>query len=180
MGAVVTYPGWGPFRLFPLSNGQCDDLNDALWVCKQGISSLHRIRVDYDHNLVTVDLDRRSGFKTEQSIIDYLFGCLKDYELEMSVVVAVRNRSCVPSIAFVGVNPSTNRWEYLKDIPRLIDDNTGRSPYEVNHHAVDPGCRRGHGYRPYHAPGGISPRCSIPELNSDNERVIRRYEVQGR
>ncbi len=128
MGAVVTYPGWGPFRLFPLSNGQCDDLNDALWVCKQGISSLHRIRVDYDHNLVTVDLDRRSGFKTEQSIIDYLFGCLKDYELEMSVVVAVRNRSCVPSIAFVGVNPSTNRWEYLKDIPRLIDDNTGRIP----------------------------------------------------
>ena len=165
MPAIITYPGWGPWRTAPLSPSACDAVINAV----SSVSAAHRVKVNFGHNLVVIDLARRSDFKVEQSVLDTVFSALSASGLERAIVVAVRNRSCVPSVSFVGVNPATNRREYIQTVPRFKDGDTGRFPYEGNPRGVEPSCRKGKGYRPFYAPGGISPKCSINELNREEE-----------
>lgn len=181
MGFIATFPGWGPIRILPLH----EHAPAVYWTVedakKQFISA--RFEIDLDKALITVDLPRQhdaiEAKNRERSILNYIFKAMKANGADRAALVAVRNRSFVPSIAFVGVNPSTNEWEYLRSIPRLIDDNTGRNPYEVDNRFIDPKCRKAQGYHPYHAPGGASPRCSIPCLNNTPDRTPA-YSVRDR
>ena len=157
MGLNVFHWGWGYHTLPKLSLDETESISDLVRSYK--VNGVIGIRFNPDANLVIVMLDNRSGYQTEKSVLLGLSHDFNELGVARSVCVAVSGHAGVPH-AFWAFNPATKAWEYLVKEPS-VTDSYGRNIFAVNNRAINPDARKPKGYKPYHEPGGLSPRCAL-------------------
>ena len=157
MGLNVFHWGWGSHTLPELSLSEAKSISDLVRSYK--VNGVIGIRFNPAINLVIVMLDNRSGHQTEKSVLLNLSHDFNELGVARSVCVAVSGHAGVPH-AFWAFNPATKAWEYLVEDPSVIDG-SGRNIFAPNERAINPDARKPKGYKPYHEPGGLSPRCAL-------------------